>query len=216
MTPIIGEFMPQPPVDIGCGRHKARRIRGQPARMPTNPPRPRSTQRRRSRIREGGPTVCADTVARHVPLTPLPTVQPRRRWLCAVTITQPSDSKVNQLRKYYNDVNLAGGVWRTAPNTSHRLGRSAHNRGSGRQRGTDDWVEPNRQIRVVSCRGAACLHPNTGPHRNRNPVGTVVDCGGRDRDSLVATAMIEFGILTIGQRRCASQIAEFTSPGRIF
>ena len=44
-----------------------------------------------------------------------------------MTITQPSHSKVNQLRKYYNDVNLAGGVWRTAPNTSHRLGRGPTN-----------------------------------------------------------------------------------------
>jgi hypothetical protein len=32
-----------------------------------------------------------------------------------VNITQLSPSKVDQLRKYYNDVNLAGGVWRTAP-----------------------------------------------------------------------------------------------------
>ena len=34
--------------------------------------------------------------------------------------------------------------------------------------------------------------------------------------ALVATAMTEFGIFTTDQRWCASQIAEFTSPGRIF
>ena len=59
--------------------------------------------------------MCADTVARHVPLTPLPIVQPRPQMALRRDHYIAIGSKVNQLRKYYNDVNLAGGVWRTAP-----------------------------------------------------------------------------------------------------
>jgi hypothetical protein len=57
--------------------------------------------------------VCADSVARHVPLTSLPWLNYGRRWLCALTITRPTRSKVNQLRKYHMYVNRAGS-WRAA------------------------------------------------------------------------------------------------------